>query len=159
MMWKTLRSVSSTRKFQSYGKKFKVQQRKFADWRKVWLVSEELPAMYQQNKWMLRLYGMKYANFCPSCHSAKAKSIKKQGLLRPLPVPQHRWMDITMDFIVDLPVCKRRGRQHRHTMVVVDRLSKDFRVEPLRGLEVEEVFDAMNRRVFSQGLPCSIVLD
>ena len=64
-----------------------------------------------------------------------------------------------MDFIVDLPVCTRRGRQYRHMMVVVDRLSKDFRVEPLRGLEVEEVFDAMNRRVFSQGLPCSIVLD
>jgi len=102
---------------------------------------------------------MQYANFCPSCHRAKAKSIKKQGLLQPLPVPQHRWMDITMDFIVDLPVCTRRGRQHRHLMVVVDRLSKEFRAEPLTSLEVEEVFDAMNRRVFSQGLPCSIVSD
>ena len=76
-----------------------------------------------------------------------------------VPVPQHRWMDITMDFIVDLPVCTRRGRQHRHLMVVVDRLSKEFRAEPLTSLEVEEVFDAMNRRVFSQGLPCSIVSD
>ena len=27
---------------------------------------------------------MQYANFCPSCHRAKAKSIKKQGLLQPL---------------------------------------------------------------------------
>ena len=44
-------------------------------------------------------------------------------------------------------------------MVVVDRLSKEFRAEPLTSLEVEEVFDAMNRRVFSQGLPCSIVSD
>src|SRR5882762_838931 len=56
---------------------------------------------------------IRYANFCRSCHRAKAK---RQGLLQPLPVPQHRWMDITMDFIVDLPVCIRRGRQHRHLM-------------------------------------------
>ena len=102
---------------------------------------------------------IRYANFCRSCHRAKAKNIKRQGLLQPLPVPQHRRMDITMDFIVDLPVCIRRSRQHRHLMVVVDRLSKEFRTEPLTSLEVEEVFDAMNRRIFSQGLPCSIVSD
>jgi hypothetical protein len=102
---------------------------------------------------------LRYANFCPSCHRAKAKNVKKQGLLQPLPVPQQRWMDITMDFIVNLPPCVRRNRSYKHVMIVVDRLSKEFKAEPLTSLEVEEVFDAMNRRVFNRGFPCSIVSD
>ena len=102
---------------------------------------------------------MQYARYCPSCHRAKAKSTKKQGLLQPLPIPQQRWMDLTMDFMVELPLCTRRGRTYKHMMVVVDRLSKQFRVEPITSITVEEVYDAMNRRVFNETLPCSIVSD
>ena len=42
------------------------------------------------------------------------------GLLKPLPAPDRRWKDISIDFVVDLPISKGCT----NIMVVVDRLSK-----------------------------------
>jgi hypothetical protein len=58
------------------------------------------------------------------CHRAKSRTILKQGLLKPLPIPRRKWLDLSMDFIQDLPPCYRNGRTYRHGMVVVDRLTK-----------------------------------
>lgn len=45
---RNLRERSGT--FRYYEGKFMMQQRKFTDWRKVWLGSESFPAMYQQKR-------------------------------------------------------------------------------------------------------------
>jgi transposase InsO family protein len=122
-------------------------------------------AMYRN---LLRGYywpGMKqdckqYADNCSSCHRAKSRTILKQGLLKSLPIPQRKWVDLSMDFIVDLPPCYRNGRTYRHGMIVVDRLTKGCIFEPLTSLETDEIYEAMNRRVFcTRGLPDSMVSD
>jgi len=101
-----------------------------------------------------------YVNNCAKCNRGKPRNIKKQGLLNPLPVPQHKWVDLSMDFITNIPPCTRRGRTYRHLLVVVDRLTKGRHYEPLTSLDVDEVYDAMNRRIFCvHGLPLSIVSD
>ena len=40
-----------------------------------------------------------YIRGCDSCQRAKAKSHAPYGLLQPLPVPEARWSDTSIDFI------------------------------------------------------------
>jgi reverse transcriptase-like protein/integrase-like protein len=101
-----------------------------------------------------------YADNCSVCKRAKARNVKKQGLLQPLPIPQHKWIDISMDYIEDLPICQRRGRAFKHVLVVVDRLTKARVYEPLESKGVGELVEVMHRRIFCvYGLPRSIVSD
>ena len=102
----------------------------------------------------------RYASNCTTCRRAKARSARKQGLLRPLPIPQHKWVDLSMDFIEDLPPCRRNNRTYRHTLVIVDRLTKGRVLEPTRTKSVDELVEVMHRRIFCvYGLPRSIVSD
>ena len=57
---------------------------------------------------------------CSTCQRCKYDSAAYPGLLQPLPIPEHVWQHITMDFIEVLP--DLRGKQV--IFVVVDRLSK-----------------------------------
>jgi hypothetical protein len=101
-----------------------------------------------------------YADNCSTCRRAKARNVKKQGLLKPLPIPQHRWVDISMDYIEALPTCHRRGQDFSCVLVVVDRLSKDRIYEPVASKSVNDLVEAMHRRVFCvKGLPRSMVSD
>ncbi|MCH80066.1 hypothetical protein A2U01_0000828 [Trifolium medium] len=79
------------------------------------------------------------------------------GLLQPLPVPQHIWSDISMDFIGGLP--KAQGKDT--ILVVVDRLTKYAHFLPLshpyNAKEVAEMF--IKDIVRLHGFPSSIVSD
>ena len=69
-------------------------------------------------------------------------------------------MDLSLDFVVNLPECRRRNRTFQHILVVVDRLTKERIYEPLEGLSTGEFIEAMHRRVFSaHGYLLSIVND
>jgi hypothetical protein len=57
---------------------------------------------------------------CVSCRQAES-SVSPHGLYTPLAVPSAPWVDISMDFILDLP-WSRKGRDS--IFIVVDRLSK-----------------------------------
>ena len=48
-----------------------------------------------------------YVACCDICNRVKAEHQKPAGLLQPLPVPQWKWDDICMDFIVGLPKSTR----------------------------------------------------
>jgi hypothetical protein len=58
---------------------------------------------------------------CDTCSRIKASHLKTVGTLPPLPIPSCKWDDISMDFIVALPLT---SRNHDSIWVVVDRLTK-----------------------------------
>lgn len=101
-----------------------------------------------------------YCRACVHCKRCKHYREGKHGLLRPLPVPDQYWSDISVDFITPLPDCKVYGTTYKHIMVVVDRLSKRRRFVPLPSLEVQDVVTAFLQHIWSQeGYPRTIVSD
>jgi hypothetical protein len=44
-----------------------------------------------------------YVARCDSCHRIKGEHQRPAGLLQPLQIPQWKWDEIGMDFIVGLP--------------------------------------------------------
>jgi hypothetical protein len=82
--------------------------------------------MYQDLKKWFWWYGMKreiaeYVARCDSCQRIKAEHQRPAGLLQPLQIPQWKWDEIGMDFIVGLP---RTRAVYDSIWVVVDRLPK-----------------------------------
>ena len=61
-----------------------------------------------------------YTNNCHTCKRITPSRLKFQGLLKPLPVPQRRWRDISVDFIGPLP----ESEGYNSIMVVSCRLTK-----------------------------------
>ncbi|WVZ76442.1 hypothetical protein U9M48_024418 [Paspalum notatum var. saurae] len=64
--------------------------------------------MYYDLKERFWWYGMKhavaeYVAICDTCQRVKAEHQRPAGLLQPLKVPEWKWEEITMDFIVGLP--------------------------------------------------------
>jgi hypothetical protein len=82
--------------------------------------------MYQDLKNRFWWYGMKreiaeYVAVCDNCQRIKAEHQRPAGLLQHLQIPQWKWDEIGMGFIVGLP-CTRTG--YDSMWVVVDRLTK-----------------------------------
>jgi hypothetical protein len=63
----------------------------------------------------------KYVAECDTCHRMKASHLKSTGVLQPLSIPIWKWDDISMDFIVGLPLTARKKDS---IWVIVDRLTK-----------------------------------
>jgi hypothetical protein len=45
-----------------------------------------------------------YVSECDTCRTVKANYVKPRGLLQPMSIPEWKWDDISMDFIVGLPM-------------------------------------------------------
>jgi hypothetical protein len=78
--------------------------------------------MYQDLKKRFWWYDMKreiaeYVAVCHSCQRIKAEHQRPAGLLQPLQIPQWKWDEIGMDFIVGLP---RTRTGYDSIWVVVD---------------------------------------
>jgi hypothetical protein len=69
-----------------------------------------------------------YVSECDTCRNVKADYMKPVGLLQPLSVPNWKWDDISMDFIVGLPLTA-----HKFDLiwVNVDRLTKSAHFIPI----------------------------
>ena len=61
--------------------------------------------------------------------TSKALTQVPSGLLNPLPIPQWKWDNITMDFVSDFPLTQRK---HDVVWVIVDRLTKSAYFLPVR---------------------------
>jgi hypothetical protein len=80
--------------------------------------------MYQdlkQNFWWsnMKVDIAKYVAECDTCHWMKAS--QSPGVLQPLSIPMSKWDDISMDFIVGLPLTARKKDS---IWVIVDRHTK-----------------------------------
>jgi hypothetical protein len=50
----------------------------------------------------------RYVSECDTCMKVKSNYMKPEGLLQPLSIPAWKWDDISMDFIVGLPLTARK---------------------------------------------------
>jgi hypothetical protein len=119
--------------------------------------------MYQDLKQRYWWYGMKmdvaaHVALCDTCHKFKAEHQRPAGLLQPLKVPEWKWEEIGMDFIVGLP---RTRDGYDSIWVIVDRLTKVAHFLPVRttytGAKLAELY--MTRIVCLHGVPKKIVSD
>jgi hypothetical protein len=97
-----------------------------------------------------------YVARCDSCHRIKAEHQRLAGLLQPLQIPQCKWDEIGMDFIVGLP-CHRAG--YDSIWLVVDRLTKAAHFIPVNTTYNSAVLAElyMSRIVCLHGVPKKIV--
>jgi hypothetical protein len=86
-----------------------------------------------------------YISKCDTCRKVKADYMKPRGLLQLLSIPKSKWDNISMDFIVGLPMM---GHKFDSIWVIVDRLSKsahfipvntNFNVQKYAGIYVAHV--------------------
>ncbi|XP_022994097.1 uncharacterized protein LOC111489925 [Cucurbita maxima] len=70
-----------------------------------------------------------YVSKCLVCQQVKAPRQKTAGLLQPLSIPEWKWENIAMDFIVGLP---KTLKGYTVIWVVVDRLTKSAHFLPER---------------------------
>jgi hypothetical protein len=69
-----------------------------------------------------------YVSSCDTCQRIKASHLKTAGQMQPLSIPAWNWDDISMDFIVGLPLTPRK---HDSIWVIVDRLTKTAHFIPV----------------------------
>ncbi|WVZ81007.1 hypothetical protein U9M48_028434, partial [Paspalum notatum var. saurae] len=119
--------------------------------------------MYYDLKERFWWYGMKramaeYVAICDTCQRVKAEHQRPAGLLQPLKVPEWKWEEITMDFIVGLP---RTQKGYNSIWVVVDRLTKVAHFIPINTTysvaKLAELY--ISRIVCLHGVPKRIISD
>src|SRR4051812_8088112 len=119
--------------------------------------------MYQDMKavfWWpgIRKYIAYYVACCDICNRVKAEHQKPAGLLQPLQVPQWKWDDICMDFVMGLP---RSVRGHDSIWVIVDMLTKASHFIPVRTTfradRLAELY--MSRIISLHGVPKTVTSD
>jgi hypothetical protein len=62
-----------------------------------------------------------YVSLCDTCQRVKVEHQRPAGLLQPLKIPEWKWEEIGMDFIVGLP---RTQAGYDSIWVIVDQLTK-----------------------------------
>jgi hypothetical protein len=63
----------------------------------------------------------RYTRNCHTCQGSKPNRHALFGVLRPLPIPERPWQDISMDFVTGLPWSNRCDT----IWAVVDQLTKE----------------------------------
>jgi hypothetical protein len=119
--------------------------------------------MYHDLKATYWWHGMKrdideYVALCNTCQRVKAEHQRPAGLLQPLQVPEWKWEEIDMDFIMGLP---RAQSGYDSIWVIVDQLTKVAHFIPVKityfGPQLAELY--ILRIVYLHGVPKKIMSD
>ncbi|KAH0607596.1 uncharacterized protein H6S33_002630 [Morchella sextelata] len=105
----------------------------------------------------MRKYVDQYVRNCNVCDRSKAPCNAPYGVLRPMPIPDGPWRDVSMDFITDLP----ESDGYNEILVVVDRLTKMRHLIPTtKEADSKEVATLYIDNVWKlHGLPETMVSD
>ncbi|WVZ76302.1 hypothetical protein U9M48_024289 [Paspalum notatum var. saurae] len=99
-----------------------------------------------------------YVAVCDTCRRVKAEHQRPAGLLQPLKIPEWKWEEISMDFIVGLP---RTQKGYNSIWVVIDRLTKVAHFIPVNttysGARLAELY--ISGIVCLHGVPKRIISD
>ena len=119
--------------------------------------------MYQDLKTSYWWSGMKrevskFVTKCMVCQKVKAKHQVPSGLMQPIKIPEWKWDQIIMDFVVGLPVT---GRKHDSVWIVVNGLTKSAHFLPVRtDYSLDKQAKLYIREIVRlHGIPISIILD
>ncbi|GJU85772.1 putative reverse transcriptase domain-containing protein [Tanacetum coccineum] len=116
--------------------------------------------MYQDMKKLYWWPNMKaniatYVSKCLTCAKVKAEHQRPSGLLVQPEIPQWKWDNITMDFVMKLP------KSYDTIWVIVDRLTKSAIFMPMRETDPMDKLARMYLKevVTKHGIPVSIICD
>ncbi|KAL5553315.1 hypothetical protein UlMin_040716 [Ulmus minor] len=100
----------------------------------------------------------KYVAKCLTCQKIKAEHQRPGGELQPIEVPEWKWEQITMDFVVGLP---KTAKSHDAIWVIVDRLTKSAHFIPIKmTYSLEQLAELYVREVVRlHGVPKAIISD
>ena len=102
----------------------------------------------------------RFVRNCHVCKRSKPSRQRYQGWLRPLPPPERRWRDVSMDYVGPLSPSTFMGITYRYVLVFIDRLSKMRHLAPVTSMGVEEAANAFYQHVWKlHGLPEVLVSD
>jgi hypothetical protein len=119
--------------------------------------------MYKDLKTRYWWYGMKrdiaeYVSLRDTCQRVTAKHQRLARLLQPLKIPEGKWEEIRMDFIVGLP---HTQAGYDSIWVIADRLTKVAHFNPVKttysGAKLTELY--MSRIVCLHGVPKKTISD
>lgn len=100
----------------------------------------------------------RFVRNCGVCGRSNVWREKRRGLLKPLPIPERIWSEISIDFIVELPPTKSTGSTN--VMVITDRLSKSVILEAMTDITAETTAKTIGKcLVQHHGLPRGVVTD
>ena len=98
----------------------------------------------------------RFVRNCHVCRRSKSWKDQRQGFLKPLPIPDQVWKEISIDFIVDLP----ESDGCTNIVVVTDRLSRGVILEGLPDIRTETVANWFLKTFYRRHfLPRAIVSD
>ena len=102
-----------------------------------------------------------YLQNCQDCRRAKPSRLHYQGALKPLSVPECRWTDISMNFVIGLPSSlNKNGKLCTNLIVVMNHLSKQAHALLWPKITAKDTAMAFYHCVFlHHGLPFTIVSD
>ncbi|GJZ61854.1 putative reverse transcriptase domain-containing protein, partial [Tanacetum coccineum] len=99
-----------------------------------------------------------YVSKCLTCAKVKAEHQRPSGLLVQPDIPQWKWDNITMDFVIKLP---KSSQGYDTIWVIVDRLTKSVIIVPMRETDPMDKLARMYLKevVMRHGIPLSIICD
>lgn len=105
----------------------------------------------------MRNYVARYVRNCHTCQRSKPSNHGKFGVLRPLPIAQQPWQEVSMDFVTGVP----SSQGFDAIMVVVDRLTKLRHLIPCNTtVTSQDVAELYLKHVWKHhGLPTHITSD
>ena len=90
-----------------------------------------------------------YASSCSICKRSKAYNTQQQSFFNPLPVSNKKWVDLLLNFIIQLSECRRQNWTFQHILMIIDHFTKRQIYEPLKMLATSKFIAVMYKRVFS----------